>query len=225
MSVKNKNSKKNPPKSVILVDDKVLYREALAGHLSKHHLNVIGAFGFHELASDPLNVLQPDIVLGSPNLNDEGDIQPILSLVKYAKECPVLLISPPYCSKLVSELIHAGIAGIVLKTQSFNILLKAIERVISNELWFDRALITSVLKNSSYPGQFMVNQHHGLGSLSKREREVANLVAKGFNTASISKKLNICEKTVQNHIYSIYGKLGVKDRLELARFVSDNGKA
>ena len=55
-------------------------------------------------------------------------------------------------------------------------------------------------------------------SLSKKEREIAGLVAHGLNTSAIANKLHISEKTVRNHLHSIYGKLDVKDRLALANF-------
>jgi DNA-binding NarL/FixJ family response regulator len=66
-------------------------------------------------------------------------------------------------------------------------------------------------------------KHNGLSCLSKREKEVVGLIVKGNKTSSIGQKLGISEKTVRNHIHSIYGKLEVKDRLELVYFATRNG--
>lgn len=218
------NISQNKARTVMLVDDQTLYREALAGLIAKQgNLDVIAQAGFNEQTLELADNLKPDIILADPCFNREDNIPFIHRLAPRCKESHILLISSPCSSNFYFDFIRAGVSGIVLKTQTSGILLKAIDRVLSNELWFDRTLLTSVLQEVEKPNQIADFQENGLSCLSKREREIVNLVVNGLNTFSIAKTLRISEKTVRNHIYSVYGKLEVKDRLELALFATRNG--
>jgi DNA-binding NarL/FixJ family response regulator len=216
---------KNQSKTIMLIDDQTLYREALASLIMKHdHLDVIAQIGFNNEALEMVDKLKPDIIIADPCLNHENNIPFIYQLAPRCKDIHILLISSPCSSSFYFDFIRAGVSGIVLKTQTSDILFKAIDRILSNEFWFDRALLTSALKEIEKPSQIAEPRENGLlACLSKREREIVNLIVKGLNTLSIAKTLHISEKTVRNHIYSVYGKLEVKDRLELALFATRNG--
>jgi len=68
------------------------------------------------------------------------------------------------------------------------------------------------------------NPRAGLGALTPRERQVADLVARGYATLNIATVLGIAESTVRDYVKSIFGKTGVHSRLELARRVNDLGR-
>ncbi|WP_020157204.1 response regulator transcription factor [Methylobacter marinus] len=224
MHADNDSITQKQAKTVMLVDDQTLYREALASLIiTCPHLDVISQVGFNEQTLETAGDLKPDIILVDPCYNHEDNIPFIHRLVSGCKESHILLISSPCRSNVYFDFIRAGVSGIVLKTQSAGILLKAIDRVLSNELWFDRTLLTSALQEIEKSNQIAELQENGLACLSKREREIVNLVVNGLNTLSIAKTLHISEKTVRNHIYSVYGKLEVRDRLELALFATRNG--
>ena len=61
-------------------------------------------------------------------------------------------------------------------------------------------------------------QEARLPSLSRREREIVNLVTHGLHNKELAQKLSISEQTVKNHLHNIFDKLGVSDRLELALY-------
>lgn len=211
---KNKN---NPQKSVVLIDDKLLYREALSFLLKKNRIEVLTEFGFDYQPADMSFVRPPNLFIVSPNIDDRHNILQIEDIISKNPSIPVLLIVPPLSSHQALNIVRIGISGLILKTQGFCVLLKAIDRVISGELWFDRGLIHSVIGNieKKVPND-------PLNALSKKEREVAELVAHGLNTLAIANKLHISEKTVRNHLHSIYGKLDLKDRLTLANYARVN---
>lgn len=212
MAVEKNNN--NPQKSVVVIDDKLLYREALAFLLRKNRIEILAEFGFDpQIPALPFERL-PNLFLVSPNLDDNQDIATIEYIINSYPFIPVLLIVPPLSSQQALNIVRLGISGLILKTQGFCVLLKAIDRVITGELWFDRALINSVIDNIEKKVP-----NNPLNNLSKKEREIAELVAHGFNTSAIANKLHISEKTVRNHLHSIYGKLDLKDRLALANFV------
>jgi DNA-binding NarL/FixJ family response regulator len=164
--------------------------------------------------------LKPDLIIADPCMNHEENIPCVFRLAQQCRDSHVLLIASPCSPHHYLEFIKAGVAGIVLKTQNSSVLLKAVDRVLANELWIDRAILKADIPEIAPSSSLDTHEHFGLASLSKREKQVVNLVVKGHNTSSIAQSLHISEKTVRNHIYSIYGKLEVKDRLELALFVT-----
>jgi DNA-binding NarL/FixJ family response regulator len=74
-------------------------------------------------------------------------------------------------------------------------------------------------------GQRLDTEAARIASLTPREREVVALIAQGFGTARIAKDLLISENTVRNHLASIFSKLMVSDRLELATYAVRHGLA
>jgi DNA-binding NarL/FixJ family response regulator len=64
----------------------------------------------------------------------------------------------------------------------------------------------------------LVKPGGGMARLTPRESEVVHLLADGFSTRDISQKLTVCEHTIRNYLSSIYDKLGVSSRVELALY-------
>lgn len=194
------------------------------------HLDVVGQADFSDQAMSMAINLEPDIILAAPCLNPQVNLSFIERLLSHRKDACILLIASSCSTEDLVKFICSGISGIFLKTRSFEILLKAIDRVLAGELWFERTLLKSIVdtadsvtveRTNMMPNAKSAANNNKLDGLSKRELQIVDLVVKGFNTTSIAKTLSISEKTVRNHIYSIYGKLEVSDRLELARFASD----
>jgi DNA-binding NarL/FixJ family response regulator len=215
------NHPKNLVNTVMLVDDQSLYREMLAELLMKQdHLDVVADAGFDQEHLNLALNLKPDLIIADPCMNHEENIPRVLRLAQQCKDSHILLIISPCSPHNYLDFIKAGVAGIVLKTQNSRVLLKAVDRVLANELWIDRTILKAGAAEIAPSNHIETHEKFGLTSLSKREQQVVNLVVNGHNTSSIARALHISEKTVRNHIYSIYGKLEVKDRLELALFVT-----
>jgi DNA-binding NarL/FixJ family response regulator len=112
------------------------------------------------------------------------------------------------------------VSGIVLKQQAGEVLRKAVRRVHAGELWAERSTTALVLEElrGGAGRQDPDSDTARVGSLTVREREIVAHVAQGRGTQKIADALCISEKTVRNHLASIYSKLGVSDRLELALY-------
>lgn len=190
------------------------------------HLEVIGQADFSDQAMSMILNLEPDIILAAPCQHPETNLLFIEKLLSKRQDTCILLIASSCGTEDLVKFICSGVSGIFLKTRSFEILLKAIDRVLAGELWFERTLLKSIvdtadkLQPTQAPAYTVDNTNNKLDGLSRRELQIVELVVQGQNTNSIAKTLAISEKTVRNHIYSIYGKLEVSDRLELARFAS-----
>lgn len=208
-------------RTIAILDEQIFYRDILVKLLNTQSgLKVIMQADFSDDSLHAISQLQPDIILADPCLNPEANLVFIERLLVLRPDFVVLLIAPPCDTETFVRLICAGVAGVFLKTQGFEQLLKAIKRVLAGELWFERSLLKTIMHTAEETPQPQISEGDHLECLSKRERQIVELVVSGFNTQLIAQTLHISEKTVRNHIYSIYGKLEVSDRLELARFAT-----
>ena len=214
-------------RTVMVLDDQIFYRDILVRLLDMQtHLEVIGQADFSDQAMSMILNLEPDIILAAPCQNPETNLFFIEQLLSQRQDTCILLIASSCDTEDLVKFICSGVSGIFLKARNFEILLKAIDRVLAGELWFERTLLKSIVDTADKippaqpPANTIYNTNNKLDGLSRRELQIVELVVQGQNTNSIAKTLAISEKTVRNHIYSIYGKLEVSDRLELARFAS-----
>ena len=113
--------------------------------------------------------------------------------------------------------------GLILKHESSELLIKAIEKVHAGEAWVDHKLMATLLAE--------ISQNQGnrcgppdseeprLAALTTREKEIALLLAEGLNPRQIGERLYISYHTVRNHTASIYQKLEVANRFDLSLFL------
>jgi len=168
---------------------------------------------------------QPDVILLEPNLDELDCIEVIPQLLRVARGARILLVTADRDPQTHYRAVQVGAIGVVLKDQSADVLRKAIEKVNAGEAWLDRSTIASVLTKMARP-QTDANPESGkIASLSERERDVIRLIGKGLKNKSIADQLSISEKTVQNHLGSIFSKLGIADRLELIIYAYRHGLA
>ncbi|NWF76919.1 MAG: response regulator transcription factor [Nitrospirae bacterium] len=130
------------------------------------------------------------------------------------KKVKILLISDKSWfydyEKHVPELIVRGVSGILSPEADFAVLKKALRVVHSGELWLDRKAIKDVI--------LQINQAEKKVHLTKKEKEILNLICDGYRNKEIAQKLDISEYTVKSHCNRLFKKFGVSDRLQLALF-------
>lgn len=116
-----------------------------------------------------------------------------------------------------------GAVGIVQSMQGSHSLLEAIKKACVGETSLNQELLTNLLRK----GGSAKGQSGSLGpandSLTARELEVITLIGKGFKSKRIAEELSISQATVRHHLSSIYGKLGVDDRLNLMIYAFEKG--
>lgn len=168
----------------------------------------------------------PDIVLICLMDNEGKSMEVITDLFKIAPQTKVVILSTPNSLLDQPEALKLGVTGIVGTNQNFRILIRAIRQVSDGEVWLNQKLIAQILGGKYYGGNGKSNSDKGFyktDDLTNREREVVMLVGMGMNNKDISKKLYISEATVRHHLSSIYSKLYIEDRLNLAIFAYQQG--
>ena len=175
--------------------------EELLKQISEHHpdVAVISAF-LHGEPNVGLKVVRELNVSGSTTL-------------------PVVLLD---CAdpKQVFEAFSAGAKGVVCRDDSFEALCKCIKCVHAGQIWADSTQLQWIFKALAEraPAPTPIVSAKGLPLLTKREEQIAHLVAEGMSNDDISSKLGVTPHTVKNHLFRIYEKLGVSNRVELVLY-------
>ncbi len=166
----------------------------------------------------------PDVVLVCLMDNEGKNINAIPELFKAAPHIKVVILSSPNSLLDQPEALKLGVTGIVGTNQNFRTLIRAIRQVSEGEVWLNQKLIAQLLGGSLYSAnEYKTKGLYDENELTNREREVVALVGIGLNNKDISKRLLISEATVRHHLSSIYSKLYVEDRLNLAIFAYQQG--
>ena len=193
---------------VVIADDAVLVREGVARLLVENGLDVVDQVGDAEalLASVPRQ--RPDVALVDirmpPTHTDEG-LRAARDIRSRYPETAVLVLSQhlelAYALRLVEERPEG--VGYLLKERVGRVqqLLDALERVVAGECVVDRAVVDQLLDRR--------RRVDPLEELTPREREILALMAEGRSNQGICRALWLSPKTVETHIRSAFGKLGI----------------
>jgi NarL family two-component system response regulator LiaR len=201
---------------VLIVDDHAVVRQGLRLLLeAQPGIQVLGEAPDGETAVQRARDLRPDVILMDLLMPGVGGVEAIRRLK--AQEAPgeVLVLSSSLEDQLVKQALQAGARGYVLKASRAADLVQAIERVAQGLSALDPAA-TQVLMRQ-------VQRGDPLDSLTAREREVFDAMARGLANPQIAETLHISEATVRSHIASVLDKLALPDRTQVTIYALKRG--
>jgi len=134
-------------------------------------------------------------------------------------ELPFILLLQEGRLDRVIDAFRTGARGIVYSTEKLDQLAKCVDCVSRGEVWVRRAELALIFDGLS-KSDVRVTDATGRVLLSPREEEISQLVAEGMSNREVSRTLKITESTVKNSIFHIFEKLGISNRVELARYVN-----
>jgi len=214
------------PIRIVIIDNQTLVRAGLRLILEKHPgLKVVGEAGKANEGLEIVSSQKPDIILLKLDPFSSIGLEIIGKFTNASSSSRIILLARLDEVPVFINAIQEGVLGIVLKTQTPETLIKAIQKVHAGEVWIERSMIASLLSGLTN-GQRLITQDpqtKSITELSPRERQVIQQIGKGLKNSQIAKQLCLSETTVRHHLTSIYEKLGVSDRLELLVFAHRNG--
>lgn len=218
-------SPKNPVK-ILLIDRVAMLREALHAMISQcETLRIVGDTGDPGDVVPMMKSRHPGVLVFHLQAGDEDMVNAMTEVTLLPDHPPMLVLSADSPDiPLNRAALHAGASGLIELREPKETLFKAIQCVHAGELWIDRrttALVVQELRQQR--NQTSHDQVHPKELLSRREKEIVGLVASGLSTEAIAEQLFISEKTVRNHLVSIYAKLDVSNRIQLALCASKMG--
>ena len=204
---------------VVLVDDHGLFLAGVRSQLGDS-VQVVGEAGTVADAVPLIKQLDPHVVLLDVHLPDgKGDA--IINAV--AAERPgvkFLALSVSDAAEDVIAVIRAGARGYVTKTIAADELTAAIGRVAQGDAVFSPRLAGFVL--DAFRAGDKLTSSAELDELTPREREVLQLIARGYMYKEIAARLHLSVKTVESHVSSVLRKLQLSTRHELTRWATQH---
>ncbi|NYF79620.1 response regulator transcription factor [Granulicella arctica] len=156
------------------------------------------------------------ILLGSSRVENIFSAVAIIdALPECYKDAKVIVLTqrPGYAE--VISLFRAGVRGIFCSSNlQFNMLCKSIRRVHEGQIWASNEQLGHLVSSVSRPKSTDVTDSHGRPLLTTREQQVLHLLADGMSNHELATMLRLSEHTVKNHLFRIYDKLGVSNRME-----------
>jgi DNA-binding NarL/FixJ family response regulator len=203
---------------VLLADDHPAVRAGIRGALEKAaDVVVVGEAGDGEEALRLVEELRPDMALLDCRLPGLEGVQVAEAIRERGLPTRVLALSAFADDKYVYGMLQAGAAGYVLKEEALDV--AAVRAVARGEAWYSQQVMAKV---TAWARGETVSPP-GVAGLTGREMEVLRLLARGWGNKRIAEELVISERTVKNHVTSIYAKLGVRSRAEAVAWAWEHG--
>lgn len=202
---------------VFIVDDHDLFRAGVRSGLGPD-IDVVGEASEVGPAVELINERMPDVVLLDVHLPGGGGRFVIEGVHRKHPQVAFLALSASDAAADVVGVVRAGAAGYVTKNISPAELREAIERVAAGEPVFSPRLAGFLLDTFSD----LPPADPELDRLSGREREVLQLIARGYTYREAAAELYISIKTIESHVSSVLRKLQLSNRNELTRWAATN---
>jgi DNA-binding NarL/FixJ family response regulator len=210
---------------LLIADDDTLFREALRLLLQTDpHFDVVG-YAIDGAETVALaHRLNPDVLLIDLKMPRMSGLDAMREIS--AASLPVrMLVLTGWMARqdVLTALLH-GARGIVKKDASPELLFKSIHAVMDGQYWIDREAVSDLvaaLRHSAPPPSADAPPRRF--NLTPRELQIVAAIVKGCSNKDIASDLGITEVTVKHHLTSIFDKVGVPTRLELALFAINHG--
>ena len=205
---------------VLIADDHKMVREGLRRILEfDGEIQVIDEADNGEECIKKIRSSKPDIVLLDINMPVMNGIEALQEIRKKKLKTKVIILTVHNEIEYLLRAVDIGIDGYVLKDSDAHELIRAVTSVYEGDKFIQPSLIP--LLNSKLIARDLDAER--LEQLSKREIEVLKLVAVGMINKEIGVELGISERTVKNHLSSIFKKIDSSDRTQAAVFAIRNG--
>jgi DNA-binding NarL/FixJ family response regulator len=203
---------------VVLVDDHALFRSGVRGELGAK-VEILGEAETVAEAIPMIKDADPDVVLLDVHLPDGGGEAVIAGVAPERPGVKFLALSVSDAAEDVIGVIRAGARGYVTKTISGAELADAVRRVADGDAVFSPRLAGFVL--DAFRAGERVHSDTELDELTPREREVLQLIARGYRYKEIAARLHLSVKTIESHVSSVLRKLQLSSRAELTRWAAE----
>lgn len=199
--------------SVLLVDDHELVRTGIEALLNDvEDIAVIGVAKSGEEAVDAVIELSPDVVLMDVNMPGIGGVEACRRILHENAEAKIIAVSVHNDGPIPHQLLKIGVLSFISKGSPVDEMVHAIRKVMEGK----RYLCSEVANNLAFQGLPGSNESP-FSILSQREAEVVTLILQGKTIKEMSEMLALSDKTVNTYRYRLYGKLHVKNDVELIR--------
>ncbi len=195
---------------LMLADDHRMLREGLRRSMTDEGFEVVGEAGDGEEAVRLAAEVRPDVILMDVSMPDVDGVEATRRIRDLIPDTRVIMLTMHPDQDVVAAALRAGAAGYLVKDCSTEEIAEAVRLAASD----DAAISADVAASMLDEVRRLPEEPDEERVVTKREEEVLQLIADGCSTAEVAEQLFISQKTVKNHLASIYQKLDARDRTQ-----------
>ncbi len=208
------------PITVVIADDHPLFREALRKLLEADPgVRVLGEAGNGRDAIRLVHELKPEILLLDLVMPDTPGLTVLRELSEAGTPVKTLLLTEELGDLDVGHALQLGARGIVMKHTTTELLFKSIRSVVAGQYWVGRECVAGLvetIRERALPAGAVPRQP--TFGLTPRQLDIVSAIVSGSTNQDIAQQFKISSNTVKYHLTNMFEKLGVSNRIELARF-------
>jgi two-component system, NarL family, nitrate/nitrite response regulator NarL len=204
---------------VLIADDHVTFRDSVRKLIeSENGFSVAGEAGDGSEAVKKARELQPDVLLLDLAMPGRNGLEALRALA--SSNCPVhaIVLTAAIDKSELVEALRLGARGVVLKDSAIEVLPEALHSVMAGQYWVARETVGGLIEALRSVVSPTESRPDPKFDLTDREVDIVEAVVAGYSNKDIASQFSISEHTVKHHLSSIFDKLGVDSRLELALF-------
>jgi DNA-binding NarL/FixJ family response regulator len=203
--------------TVGVIDDNRVLREALAAMLGR--LADMRVVSSADASPEFLAAERPNVLLLDVGLHEQDSLGVAIALTKENPDAKIIVMDLFPVHEEIREFINAGVAGFVLKDASFDEFVSTIRAVAGGKIVLPPAmaesLFSQIAKDAARTGRARTLDDV---RMTRREREVVDLIGEGLSNKEIAKRLDIASHTVKSHVRNVMEKLAMHSRLQIAAY-------
>lgn len=203
---------------VVVIEDNRLVRDGLTALLeAQPDFNVVAAVEGAKMGLQHVQQAKPHVVLVDATLENDSSQRLVEDVRKVAPGTKVIVMDLLPVQQDVIEFIRAGASGFIVKDATVDDFVKTIRSVAEGANVVPASLTSTLL--SHIADQAIIRRMPGVAEavrMTKREREIINLIAEGLSNKEIAQRLNLATYTIKSHVHNILEKLALHSRLQIA---------
>lgn len=205
---------------LFIADDHRMFLQGISSLMEqKNGVSVIGTAINGKDALDKISELQPDIVMLDIQMPEVDGVALTKLLKAKFSQIKILIVSTFSNTQIISRLTRLGVDGYVLKNAPKEILFEAVDQLMLGNHYFQEEIKAKLQDNQAK----IKRKNIEVTELSKREKEILQLISQEFTAPEIADKMSISINTVNTHRRNLLSKLNVKNMAGLVKYAIENG--
>lgn len=206
---------------LIVIEDNRLLREGITAMIEEQpDLKVAAALGTSENILVKIGTLKPNIALLDLGLRNQNSLKVVKSIIKKFTQTKIIVMDLVPVHEEILEFVQAGVSGFILKDATVDDFLRTIRSVAKGNKVLPPHLTDSLFS------QIVEHAVSGPKSstliksvrMTKREKQVIELIADGLTNKEIAQKLHLSTYTIKSHVHNILEKLALHTRVQIAKY-------
>lgn len=210
---------------IVIADDELLFRQGIQAIFEKESMFTVlyGAQNGEELLEKlQKNIEKPDIVITDLNMPVLNGVETTKQIVQNYPEIKVIALTSHFSKPFIINMISIGAVGYLAKNSTPQLMIDTIKKVFEFGFYYNQQVLTYIQEGILNSDKKKTKSTYDSHFLTKREKEVLELICREYSTNEIAEKLFISPRTVEGHRNNLILKTGVKNIAGLVIFALTN---